>query len=289
MTASTHPAAPAGPVLPGSIAIERVADRISRGRFRSVLFDFDGTLSLIREGWREIMIPMMVEILAGLRTGEAETDLIAIVSEFVDRLTGQQTIYQMIQLCKEIRKRGGTPAEPLAYKRRYHDQLLQHIHGRIEGLRSGSISPADMMLPGSLDLLENLKSRGMALYLASGTDVGYVRDEAGLLGITPYFEDRIYGALDQHESFSKAMVIQDILRSHRLNGPELLGFGDGYVEIENVKDVGGLAVGVASDEARREDINAWKRNRLIRAGADLIIPDYREQGKLIAYLCDDVP
>ena len=287
MSAPTHPAAPVGPVLPGSVAIEKVADRISRGRFRSVLFDFDGTISLIREGWREIMIPMMVEILTDLRSGEAETDLTAIVSEFVDRLTGQQTIYQMIQLCKEIRKRGGTPDEPVAYKRRYHDLLLRHIHGRLEGLRNGSVSPADMMLPGSLDLLENLKNRGLALYLASGTDAGYVRDEAGLLGVTPYFEDRIYGALDQHENFSKAMVIQDILHSHRLNGPELLGFGDGYVEIENIKDVGGLAVGVASDEARREGIDAWKRNRLIRAGAALIVPNYREQEKLIAYLCNE--
>ena len=42
---------------------------------RAVLFDFDGTLSLIRTGWMEVMIPMMVEILAELRTGEAEADL----------------------------------------------------------------------------------------------------------------------------------------------------------------------------------------------------------------------
>jgi len=29
-----------------------------------VLFDFDGTLSLIRSGWVDVMVPMMVEILA---------------------------------------------------------------------------------------------------------------------------------------------------------------------------------------------------------------------------------
>ena len=28
-----------------------------------VLFDFDGTLSLIREGWPEVMVPMFVEML----------------------------------------------------------------------------------------------------------------------------------------------------------------------------------------------------------------------------------
>ncbi|MDE2832478.1 MAG: HAD family hydrolase, partial [Gemmatimonadota bacterium] len=86
--------------------------------------------------------------------------------------------------------------------------------------------------------------------------------------------------------FSKAMVIQNMLKTHAIDGPELLGFGDGYVEIENVKDVGGTAIGVASDEVKREGINTWKRNRLIEVGADIIIPEYRDQETLIAYLCD---
>ena len=47
-----------------------------------------------------------------------------------------------------------------------------------------------------------------------------------------------------------------------------MGFGDGYVEIENVKAVGGVAVGVASNEKEREGIDQWKRERLIQAGAD---------------------
>jgi phosphoglycolate phosphatase-like HAD superfamily hydrolase len=143
------------------------------------------------------------------------------------------------------------------------------------------------MLPGTLDLLQNLQERGLALYLASGTDIDYVRREADLLGVASYFADRIFGALDQYRDFSKAMLIQDILRTHALKGSELLGFGDGYVEIENVKEVGGVAVGVASDEVRREGIDAWKRGRLLGAGADLIIPEYREQDRLIAYLCGD--
>jgi len=49
---------------------------------RVVLFDFDGTLSLIRSGWMQVMVPMMVEILGGLRTGESEGDLTAVVEDF---------------------------------------------------------------------------------------------------------------------------------------------------------------------------------------------------------------
>ena len=40
--------------------MEIVNPDIERGRIRSVLFDFDGTLSLIREGWQQVMGPMMV-------------------------------------------------------------------------------------------------------------------------------------------------------------------------------------------------------------------------------------
>ena len=58
------------------------------------------------------------------------------------------------------------------------------------------------------------------------------------------------------------------------------------MEIENIKAVGGTAVGVASDEIRREGVNAWKRDRLMEVGADLIVPEYREQDLLISYLCN---
>ncbi|HCQ04016.1 MAG TPA: haloacid dehalogenase, partial [Candidatus Latescibacteria bacterium] len=47
------------------------------------------------------------------------------------------------------------------------------------------------------------------------------------------------------------------------------------------------AVGVASDEIRREGVNAWKHDRLMEVGADLIVPEYREQDLLISYLCND--
>jgi hypothetical protein len=52
--------------------IEVIRPDLPRGRFRGVLFDFDGTLSLIREGWPLVMIPMMVEVLR--ETGTSETD-----------------------------------------------------------------------------------------------------------------------------------------------------------------------------------------------------------------------
>jgi phosphoglycolate phosphatase-like HAD superfamily hydrolase len=264
--------------------IEILRPDLPRGRFRSVLFDFDGTLSLIREGWPQVMIPMMVEVLRATGTAESEADLTAAVEEFVMRLNGRQTIYQMIQLADEVRRRGGAPCPPLEYKHCYHDRLMQRIRDRLAALASGVARPEDWTVPDSHALLEDLRRRGLTLYLASGTDLKFVRQEAELLEIAPYFGPHIYGALDEYQNFSKQLIIERILRDHRLRGEELLGFGDGFVEIEEIKRVGGVAVAVASDEVRRRGVNAWKRERLVRAGADIVIPEYRQREDLLRYL-----
>jgi phosphoglycolate phosphatase len=264
--------------------IEILRPDLPRGRFRFVLFDFDGTLSLIREGWPQIMIPMMVSILRETGTRESEEELTAAVEEFVMRLNGKQTIYQMIQLAEEVRRRGGKPLDPLEYKHRYHDLLMARIQGRLADLESGAARAEEWTVPGSHALLDNLRRRGLTLYLASGTDLKFVRREAALLGLTAYFGEHIYGALDDYRRFSKQMVIERILQENDLHGEELLGFGDGYVEIEEIKRAGGAAVAVASDEAKRRGVHAWKRERLVRAGADIVIPEYRRQERLVDFL-----
>src|SRR5262245_16054129 len=174
--------------------IEVLRPGLPRGRVRGVVFDFDGTLSLIREGWPQVMIPMMVDVLKQTGTGETEAELGREVEEFVMRLNGRQTIYQMIQLAEEVRKRGGTPLEPLAYKHRYHDLLMERINGRLAELAAGHAAPEDWTVPESHALLEGLRRRGVLLVLASGTDLKYVRREAELLGLTPFFGEHVYGA-----------------------------------------------------------------------------------------------
>ncbi len=258
---------------------------VETGNIRHVVLDFDGTISLIRDGWQNVMVPMMVECLqTDTDTTETEAQLEALVVEFVDRLTGKQTIYQMIQLSEEIEKRGGTPQEPLAYKDAYNRRLLPVVEERIAGLAAGTLSAEPLRVPKSLEFLQSLREMRIHCYLASGTDVEFVKNEAELLGVAPYFDGGIFGALREYEKFSKAMVIQKIITDFELRGNELLIIGDGYVEIENAKAVGAIAVGVASVEANRYNMNADKRERLIRAGADIIIPDFREGTQLIDYL-----
>jgi phosphoglycolate phosphatase-like HAD superfamily hydrolase len=254
--------------------VENVKPGVSARNARVVLFDFDGTLSLIRSGWMNIMVPMMVEILLDLKSGESEADLKKMVEEFVWRLTGKETIYQMMAFAGAVAERGGQALEPQTYKKMYLDRLWHLIESRIEALRRGNASPEEYMVPGSRALLDRLKERGLKLYLASGTDDAFVKNEAGLLGLTHYFDGGVYGALDDYKSFSKAILIQRILSSSDVRGSDFLVFGDGYVEIEEVKNVGGVAVGVASEEPECVKVDEWKRKRLIGVGADYIVANY---------------
>jgi len=260
---------------------------LRRRRISHVLFDFDGTLSLIRQGWPDVMVPLFLEMLPR-RAGESEEEVRNLVVDDIMRLNGKQTIYQMIQLTERIRQRGGCPREPLWYKHEYLRRLEEYIRDRIEGLRSGRQKPDDLLVHGARNLLEQLTRRGLTLYLASGTDEPCVLREAALLDIARYFPGRIYGAQDDYRRFSKKLLIDRILAENRIAGAGLLAFGDGYVEITNTKEVGGLAVGVASDEAHNGSgrMDEWKRQRLLGAGADVVIPDYRDADVLLDLLIE---
>jgi len=253
-----------------------------RPQISHVLFDFDGTLSLIREGWPAVMVPMFAELLPSL-PGESEDARRQLCFDDIMRLNGKQTIYQMIQLADRIRERGGTPRDPLEYKHEYLRRLDERIRHRVEGIRNGTIQRDELLVHGSRPLLELLEQRGLSLYLASGTDEAFVKQEAELLNLTRYFKQHIYGAQDDYKRFSKKMVIERILRENQIPGEQLLSFGDGYVEIENTKQVGGLAVAVASDEANNGSgrYDEWKRQRLLGVGADVAIPDFRDAEALM--------
>ncbi|HEY3398160.1 MAG TPA: HAD family hydrolase [Armatimonadota bacterium] len=274
----------ARPYLPGT-RIEVANPDLPRGPKPYALFDFDGTISLLREGWQEVMIPMMTGLLEGYALpGETPEQRHAIIHEFVTVLTGKQTIYQMIRFAEEIQARGGCPEEPLVYKQMYLDLLWERIKDRVNGLKAGELRAEDLVVPGALEMLEALHQRGVQIFIASGTDEPDVLDEAAALGVAHYAQGHIYGATDDLFNCSKAMVIERLIAENHLRGDQFIGCGDGFVEIEETKAVGGVAIGVATDEKHRGGLDEWKRTRLLGVGADIIIPDFAEHEVLFAYL-----
>ena len=267
-----------------STPLEILDPGASAASARVGLFDFDGTLSLIRAGWFDVMVPMMVEPLLDLNTGESEEELTALVEGYVGHLTGRQTIYQMIEFAEQIAKRGGSPKDPLEYKHIYLDLLMGKIHHRREDLRSGRVDPDELMVPGARRLLDAVLERGLKLYLASGTDQPFMQEEARLLRIDSYFDGGMHGALDDYKNFSKKILVERIINESDYDGSEFLGFGDGFVEIEVVKTVGGRAVGVATDEPDCVEVDQVKRDRLAAVGADWIVPNFNAHHELVAAL-----
>jgi phosphoglycolate phosphatase len=260
---------------------------VPRGPFRAVLFDFDGTLSLIREGWPRVMVGMMLERLrAAALLREPERDAWAHIDRLVMAQNGAPTIRQMEVFAEEVRARGGVPADTWEYLRDYLDRLMRDVRKRWALLENGAAHAGDWVVPSAHAILGNLRARGVPLFVASGTEYDHVAREARLLGVDAFFPTGINAPKDNDPAFGKGQVIARVLSELGIRGEELLGFGDGVVETREVKRVGGVAVGVASSEhgSAPGTVNAEKRARLVAAGADLIVADYGGQEALVRWL-----
>jgi phosphoglycolate phosphatase len=241
---------------------------------RLAFFDFDGTVGLVRAGWMQVMIRQALDAIRATGTAETDTELRPLVEEFVFRLTGKPTIYQMIELAENVRKRGGIALDPAQYKRLFLEELREESDRRLKDLRGGEVPPDIHMVPGARAVLEDLRGRGLRLYLVSGTDDALVQEEARLFDITRYFDGGVYGSPGDDSDFSKRGLIERVVARGEAKGPEMISFGDGHVELEAVKDFGGVAVGLATLEPECDRIDEWKRERLIASGADYIIPNF---------------
>jgi rfaE bifunctional protein kinase chain/domain len=273
--------------------IEVVSTLPATKAFTHFIFDQDGTLSTLRQGWEEIMEPMMVKAILGQQVAEVDEtlyqDVVASVRDYIDKTTGIQTLVQMKGLCDLVRRFGMVPESEIldeaGYKKIYNDELLQMVRERITRLQSGELDVEDFTIKKAIAFLRAVHSRGARLYLASGTDQEDVVREAEILGYGPLFEGRLYGSVGDISKDAKKIVLERIMRDIGSQaGIQIVTFGDGPVEMRETHKRGGYAIGIASNEVRRHGLNHSKRRRLIEAGADLIIPDFSQLDRLLSLL-----
>ncbi|MDX2442885.1 MAG: PfkB family carbohydrate kinase, partial [Bacteroidales bacterium] len=243
---------------------------ISRmGSPKHILFDHDGTISTLRQGWEQVMEPVMMKAILGKHFDSVDNSVLQEVRkqvlEFIDMSTGIQTIVQMEGLVNMVDEFNYVPKEEIldkhGYKEIYNEALMELVNKRLEKLTNGQLSVEDYTLKGAVEFLTRLKEKGVKLYLASGTDIEDVLNEAKILGYADLFEGEIHGSVGDINKYSKKMVIDKIITDNNLNGEELVVFGDGPVEIKECVRFDGIAIGVASDEIRRHDLNPEKRSR----------------------------
>jgi len=262
-------------------------------KIRYAIFDNDGTISTLREGWELIMAPMMIKAILGEKYLEADESTYAkvksAVNQLIDKTTGIQTLKQMQILAVLVSEFGFVPEDQIlnefGYKEIYNNDLIAMVRDREKKLNKGELIVEDLTLKNAVTFLKVLHDRGIKLYLTSGTDEEDVKHEASVLGYDSLFEGRIYGATGDINKEAKKMVLDRILDSFGdSEAASIATFGDGPVEIRETYKRGGITVGIASNELRRFGLNLKKRTRLIEAGADIIVPDFSQQEVLFELL-----
>lgn len=265
--------------------IEIVKTRAEKTKISYAIFDHDGTISTLREGWEKIMAPMMIKAILGDRFHNADESLYRKVelrvAEFIDKTTGIQTLVQMKGLVALVIEFGFVPEENIldesGYKKIYNEELLVLVKERENKFKRDELSIDDLTVKNAIPFLKKLYESGVKLYLASGTDIEDVKNEAHVLGYDHFFEGRIYGAVGDITKEAKKIVLDRILDTiGESSFGNVATFGDGPVEIRETNKRGGITIGVASNELRRYGLNEKKRTRLIKAGADIIIPDFSQ-------------
>lgn len=254
------------------------------------IMDWDGTISLLRGGWVDLMVDLCLEHLPVL-ANDSPAVLRAQVQAEMLALNGKPSIHQMARIGELVVGRGGDALTPDGYQSHYVERITSVVGDRVANVRTGTHAAETLIVPGARQLLRTLANRGIKLSVASGTPHPELIGEAALLDLTPFFIDRFHGPRDTRDrAFTKRAAIHGIVADHRISGEHLLAVGDGPVEISETKALGGLAVAIASDEsdpgARRFD--DFKRRQLLDAGADIVVPDFIDAIPLVNLLVGTV-
>src|SRR5690606_35125463 len=115
---------------------------------KHAIFDHDGTISTLREGWEHIMQPMMMKAILGAQFQDADEALYhkvySRVVDFIDKTTGIQTLVQMKGLVELVKEFGLVPEDQIldefGYKEIYNDELLKMVKEREVKLTRGELS-----------------------------------------------------------------------------------------------------------------------------------------------------
>lgn len=249
------------------------------------IFDHDGTISTLRQGWESVMEQVMLQYIIGnSEISLQQRRIIELkIKELIDSTTGIQTIIQMKYFVEMVRKENLVPFDTILtaeqYKKIYIEKLKETMKGKLTALRRNELDVDDFTIKASVNFLERLYKNGTKLYMASGTDRDDVKIEAELLGYSKLFEDRIFGSVGNIAVDPKKLVMQEIITEIEKLGytpDECAVFGDGPVEMREGSKHNFATIGILSDEKQRFGVNHAKRPRLILAGADILIPDFSQ-------------
>jgi phosphoglycolate phosphatase-like HAD superfamily hydrolase len=223
------------------------------------------------------MVDVCIEHAPGYSRDELRAEMLA--------LNGKPSIHQMTRVAELAGS--GSPDE---YQRRYIERIATVVSERIIAVRAGAEVEA-LLVPGVERLLREFVARGLESTVVSGTPLPDIIDEAEMLSLTAFFEERLHGPIDTADrDFTKRAAMHALIEGHGIDGEHFAAIGDGPVEIVEAKAMGGLAIAVASDESapgsRRFD--EFKRRQLLECGADLVVPDFLDADALVKVMLGEM-
>lgn len=265
-------------------------------KITTALFDFDGTLSRERDGWINLMVATNAAAMAAALPNVPVSEIFSWAINDIERTIGIPTYQQMKRLADEIRNRGGISLSPQRYKDIYNMALVAMVKTTHWQVEAGQRSIEELRVPGAIELLTAMANKlgHNALFLASGTDIEPIIESVRFLGYAPFFENRIIasGFNGQYDDCPKRQIIKQLIRERQLGPGQLLTFGDGVPEIEYTAQSGGISVGVLThDHSHYEFLGHFthnnKRQRLIQAGAHVLVSNFCETEQLMELLFSD--
>jgi len=239
----------------------------------------DGTVSLLRRGWEDVMEKVMMEAITGGKeiSEELYHQILSTVRNLINRSTGVRTSVQMKVLEKLVRRYGLIPEKEILsyqeYKKIYTSRLKEIVKKRMNEVNTGRKKKKEFLVKGVVEFLELLKENSIKVFLASGTDRDDVVEEAGFLGVYDYFEP-LENAMNVKGEITKKKIVEELVKRFDLSDGELLIVGDGPVEIMIGWKYKALTLGVACDEYEEDRWDFRKVERLSRAKADILIPNF---------------
>ena len=254
-------------------------EKIKSGRVRVALFDFDGTVSLLRRGWENVMEKVMVEAITGGKeiSEKLYHQILNAVRNLINRSTGVRTSVQMRVLERMVQRYGLVPEREILsyreYKKVYTSRLKELVKERMNEVIAGKREKKEFLVEGVIEFLELLRENGIRIFLASGTDRSDVIEEARFLGVYDYFEP-LENVVSVKEELTKRRIVEELIRRFSISDGELLVVGDGPVEIMIGWKHKALTLGVACDEYKSSLWDFRKVERLTRAKADVLIPNF---------------
>ena len=232
-----------------------------------VAIDFDGTMSLSRIGWQEVMHAVMRQALAPWHPKPHLMD--EEITSYIARSTGQPSIIQMAWVDEHVMLYGGVRHGAQHYLDQFSAAMSAQIDARIASIHDDASADA-CMVPGAREFLRMLHAHDVPIALVSGTERHHLIRESQALRIHDYFTAGIYGPGVHAPTFTKHDAMQHLVDQYQAPAGTLVSVGDGPVEIQAGKALLGYSIGVASHE-RSGGLDPAKRTILVQAGADAIV------------------